>query len=133
MEALVFLGLGVVVALGTSLIKQDGWSLKRKQSVATLLSLLGGVVTAYFNKNGVVELGNTLQSSAMLLAVAQLAYSYALKNTKLNKFLTGLHLDGTLSKTKTVEEAIVEVVAEVTTPAPKKPARKKAASGDKTV
>jgi hypothetical protein len=135
MEAVVFLILGVVVALGTSLVKQDSWSLKRKQTLAAFLSLLGGVVTAYFSKNGTVELGNTLQSSATLLAVAQLAYSYALKNTKLNKFLTGINLSGTLSDTKTVEEAIVEVVEEVVAPAPvvQKPTKKKVATGAKTV
>lgn len=135
MEALVYAVLGIAVVILTSVIKQEKWSKRNKQTASAVLSFVGGIVTAYFQNNGSVDLAETLNNSAVLLAVAQLVYSYGMRDTKLNKFLTSLHLESTLDKNETVAEAAAELLQEVTAevkPAPRKRAAKKAITEDKT-
>ena len=135
MEALVFVVLGIVVTLLTSLVKQEHWSNRLKQTVTAVLSFIGGVVLSYFKLNGTVDLAETLTSSAQLLAIAQLIYSYGLRDSRLNKFLTSLRLESTLDANKTVEEAIVDVIqvsAAPAKPVTKKVATKKATAENKT-
>lgn len=91
-NSLLFLGLGIVVAVLTSLVKQEKWSTKTKHAVSVVLSLLTGYVSQYFKTNGTTDLTTLAQHSTYLYAVSQLVYAYALSNTTFNGWLTQFNL-----------------------------------------
>ena len=91
-QSLTFLGLGLAVALLTSLLKNVNWSSKQKHTAAVFLSIVGGYVSSYFQKNGTTDLTDITKHSAYAYAVSQLFYSYALKNTSVNAWLTKFNL-----------------------------------------
>ena len=91
-QSLIFLGLGLVVTLLTSLVKKEKWSTKTKHSIAIVLSALGGFVSQYFKANGTTDLTSLAQHSTYLYAISQLVYAYALSNTTLNAWLTQFNL-----------------------------------------
>lgn len=125
MTAVVYALIGLAVVLLTSLLKKEHWSAKTNQILATVLSTIGGIATLYFKNGGTVTLSNTVQHSAILLAVAQLIYSLGLKDSAVNAYLTSINLLGTgVSADKSVVEAAIDVasVAKKTT---KKAAAKK--------
>jgi biotin transporter BioY len=110
MTAVIYAIVGLVVVLLTSLLKKEHWSTKTNQVLATVLSTLGGLVTIYLKNGGSATLSNTVEHSAILLAVAQLIYSLGLKDTSINAYITSLNLFGAGVKSdKSVEEAIAQV------------------------
>lgn len=133
MDPLIYALAGLLVTFGTSLLKNAKWSTQSKQAVAAALSTVAGVVTAYFELNGTVELGNSIRNSAMLVGIAQLIYVFAVKDTAINNYLEKLNVfSWGVKKEVTKEEAIVSVVTEVkkevksrSTATAKKPATKK--------
>jgi uncharacterized protein YacL len=94
MTALIYAVVGLVVVLLTSLLKKPKWSVKTKQAINTVLSLIAGVITTYFEVNGTSGLSDTVQNSAMLLAASQVIYTFGLKDTAVNAYLTNLNLFG---------------------------------------
>jgi hypothetical protein len=94
MTALIYAVVGLVVVLLTSLLKKPKWSVKTKQAISTVLSLVAGTVATYFEVNGTSGLSDTVQNSAILLAASQLIYTFGIKDTGVNTYLTGLNLFG---------------------------------------
>jgi len=91
-QSLIFLGLGVLVVLGTSFLKNINWSKKQKHSIAVILSALTGVVSSYFKKNGTGDLTSIAENSAYLYAISQIAYVFVLGNTTLDTWLTKFNI-----------------------------------------
>ena len=109
MTAVIYALVGLAVVVGTSVLKKEKWSVKTKTSISGGLSLVGGFVTTYFNSNGTDTLNSSIQNSAILLALAQLIYTFGLKDTSVNKFLTGLNLYKSGVKVDvTPEQSVIE-------------------------
>lgn len=90
--SLVFLGLGVFVALATSLLKTIDLSPKVSHTIAVVLSLLTAYVSAYFADNVTSNLTELAKHSTFVYAASQLFYAYALKDSNLNAWLTKFNL-----------------------------------------
>lgn len=90
--SLAFLGLGVVVAVGTSLLKTVNLSPKVSHVIALVLSLASGYVSAYFAKNGTTDLTTIAKQSTYIYTASQLVYAYALRGTSFDAWLTKFNL-----------------------------------------
>jgi len=90
--SLAFLGLGVVVALGTSLLKNVNLSPKVSHAIAIVLSIASSYVSAYFAKNGTTDLTTIAKQSTYIYTASQLIYAYALKGTTFDAWLTKFNL-----------------------------------------
>jgi hypothetical protein len=85
-------GLGLLVTLVTSFLKNINSSKKTKHTITVVLSVLTGAISSYFQKNGTVDLEDALKHSAYLYAASQMFYVYGLKNTQINALLTSLNI-----------------------------------------
>jgi len=90
--SLLFLGLGILVTLTTSLLKTVDLSPKISNAIAGALSLLTGYTSAYFLKNGTTDLLDAAKHSTYIYTASQLVYVYALQNTTFNAWLTKFNL-----------------------------------------
>lgn len=90
--SLLFLGLGILVTLATSLVKTINLSPKASNAIAGALSLLTGYVSAYFLKNGTIDLLDTAKHSTYIYTASQIVYVYALQNTAFNAWLIKFNL-----------------------------------------
>lgn len=88
-QNLMFVLLGLVASLATSLIKKEQWSDSTKASLSTGLAFVAGVVNAYLNDNS-VDATAVLASWAATLGVSQAVFTYILKTTGLEKILAGI-------------------------------------------
>lgn len=91
-EALLFLGLGIVVSVGTSLLKTINVSPKVSQTIAGGLSVLAGYSSSYFARNGISDLEDIAKHSTYIYTASQLVYAYALQSTALNAWLIKFNL-----------------------------------------
>lgn len=91
-QSLLFLGLGILVVLGTSFLKNVNWSKKQKHFLALILSSLTGLVSSYFQKNGTADLVNIAKNSTYLYTISQIGYVYFIGNTSLNAWLTKFNI-----------------------------------------
>lgn len=87
---LIYALLGVVVALATSIIKQEHWNNTTKSALNTVLSFVGGLVTVYFQTNGTSGVYGLIGSWAAILGISQAMFAFVLKPTQLDRFLTTL-------------------------------------------
>lgn len=96
MEGLIVFGVAVLVVLATSLFKNVDMSDKLKNTIATVLSVIGGVVTVLgtndwnFDSFGA---GDVLGTVLIVYGAAQLLYHFLLKGTQ---------VDAQLEETKVV-------------------------------
>lgn len=90
--SLLFLGLGIVVTLLTSVLKTVTLSPKVSHAISVVLSVLAGYVSSYFQKNGVTDLTDLAKHFTYVYATSQLVYGYALKDSSLNAWLTNFNL-----------------------------------------
>jgi len=90
--SLVFLGLGILVSLGTSLLKTIDLSPKVSHTIAVFLSLVASYVSSYFANNGTGDLTEVAKHSAFVYTASQLFYGYALKDSTLNAWLLKFNL-----------------------------------------
>lgn len=84
LTGLIVFGVAVLVVLGTSLIKNVNMSDKVKNLIATVLSVVGGVVTVLGTHNwdfGAFEAGDVLGTVLIVYGAAQLIYQFILKGT----------------------------------------------------
>lgn len=91
-QSLQFLGLGVFVAGATSLLKTVNLSPKVSHAIAAILSILTGVVSSYFAKNGTTDLTDIAKHSTYIYTASQLVYAYTLKGTSFDVWLTKFNL-----------------------------------------
>lgn len=84
LTGLIVFGVAVLVVLGTSLIKNVNMSDKVKNLIATVLSVVGGVVTVLGTHNwdfNAFEAGDVLGTVLIVYGAAQLIYQFILKGT----------------------------------------------------
>ena len=91
-HSLVYLGLGLLVVLGTSLLKTIDLSPKQKHAIAGFLSVVSGYVSAYFAQNGTDDLVSIAKQSTTVYAVSQLLYGFVLQNSAVDTWLTKFNL-----------------------------------------
>lgn len=88
-QNLMFVLLGLVASVLTSLIKKENWSDKTKASLSTGLAFVAGVANVYLTDNN-VDATAVLASWAATLGVSQAVFTYILKTTGLEKILAGI-------------------------------------------
>ena len=97
MTGLVVFGVAVLVVLATSLFKNVDMSSKVKNVIATVLSVVGGVVTV-LGTNGwdvsAFTAGDVLGSALLVYGAAQLIYQFILKGTQVDAQLEDTRLLG---------------------------------------
>lgn len=86
---LVYVLVGVAVPLLTSLIKQETWSTKVKQTLATGLALVGGTIATYLNSKN-IDATTLVTAWAATAGVSQVVFAYILQQTGLDKVLTAV-------------------------------------------
>ena len=86
---LILVIVGVAASLLTSLIKQEKWSDKTKQSVSVVLSLVGGTITVYFSENNISP-EEVLRAWAATLGISQAVFMYLLRQSGLEKTLRSI-------------------------------------------
>ena len=87
----VVLGLAVAVVFLTSLLKNNAWPEKLTSTLATVLSVIGGVVTVLAANNWEAEVfknGDVLQTVLVVYGGSQLIYNFIFKNTTVDNVLT---------------------------------------------
>ena len=87
--SLMFVLLGLVASLATSLIKKEEWSDQTKASLSTALAFVAGVANVYLTDNN-IDATSVLASWAATLGVSQAVFTYILKTTGLEKVLAGI-------------------------------------------
>lgn len=83
---LVLVLVGMAVSVLSSLIKKEHWKSETKQTVAVVLSLIGGVVSTQLNSAN-VDPATVLAQGAAALGISQAVFTYILKTTGLEKIL----------------------------------------------
>ena len=90
MTGLIVFGVAVLVVLATSLFKNVDMSSKVKNVIATVLSVVGGVVTV-LGTNGwdfnSFNAGDVLGTVLIVYGAAQLLYQFILKGTRVDATL----------------------------------------------
>jgi hypothetical protein len=114
MISLAYAGAGLLVIVLTSLLKKDHFSRKTNQAITTVLSIIGGIVTSYFQKNGTADLTHTIQHTAYVGTVAQLVYSFAYKDTTVEAFLDSIHITAGGVKKEDPATAALQAVEDLT-------------------
>lgn len=118
--------LSIAVTLLTSLFKTVDLSAKQKNLIATGLSIVAGIASAYVD--GEIVASSLAASAVAIYGASQLAYNFILKGTGLNNKLTAVTLFGAKSNdvAKVLEDAVVvEKVVRKATKKTAKPATKK--------
>ena len=80
---------GIVASVLTSLVKQEKWSDKTKQSVSAALSLIGGTVAVMLSEKNVTP-EQVLGAWAATQGISQVVFAYLLKETGLDKILASI-------------------------------------------
>lgn len=88
-QNLMFVLLGLLASVLTSLIKKENWSDKTKASLGTGLAFVAGMANVYLTDNN-VDATAVLASWAATLGVSQAVFTYILKTTGLEKILAGI-------------------------------------------
>lgn len=81
--------IGMAVAVLSSLIKKEHWNTETKQTVAVVLSIIGGAVNAQLSANN-VDVTTVLAQGAATLGISQAVFTYLLKTTGLEKILASI-------------------------------------------
>jgi hypothetical protein len=92
LSALGYAGLGLIVVVLTSLLKTVNLSAKQSHLIATVTSLLTGVVSNYFSQHGTADLVSVAQHSTVIYAASQLLYNFVIQDTTFNDWLTKFNL-----------------------------------------
>lgn len=88
-QNLMFVLLGLVASLATSLIKKEDWSDQTKASLGTGLAFVAGLVNVYLTDNN-IDATSLLASWAATLGVSQAVFTYILKTTGLEDILAAI-------------------------------------------
>lgn len=86
---LIYVVIGIAASLLTSVVKQEKWDNRTKQTVSVALSFVGGLVGVYLNEKGLTATG-VLGAWAATQGISQVVFSYVLRETKLDKILTAI-------------------------------------------
>jgi len=88
------LGFGIVVTILTSVLKTINLDSRQRQSIAVVLSLLGGVALTWNQFDGDYSTAHLTQTFAAVYASSQLIYQYLLSGTNLDQVLTAFSIFG---------------------------------------
>jgi len=83
----------VAVVLLTSLFKAVDWDARVKNLIATVLSVVGGVITVWAT-GGFENATDVLQTSLLVYGASQLLYKFVLEGTKPEASLAAVNLFG---------------------------------------
>ena len=86
---LIYVLVGVAVSLLTSVVKQEKWSTKVKQTISTVLALIGGTIATYLNSKS-IDATTLVTAWAATAGVSQVVFAYLLQQTGLDKVLTAV-------------------------------------------
>lgn len=125
---IIMTGLAFIVTVLTSLFKKSNLSDKQKNIIASALSIFAGTSSVLIQ--GVdLSFGNIVSTAISIYGASQIAYSFILKGTKLDKVLTNTVLFGSasdeVSKTLEVAEAVEELASKTAKPVAKKTVARK--------
>lgn len=119
-NAFVATALSFAVTGLTSLFKTANLSVKQKNLIATVLSVVAGAVSVLTSGTELTA-GNLASTAVAIYGASQIAYHYILSGTSLDKVLTNVVLFG---KKAADVESVLKAAKEVEKVAKKAPAKK---------
>lgn len=81
---------GIAATLLTSLVTQEHWAAKTKQSVNAVLALVGGLAALYLKAKGLDPTVVAGLAATSIFGISQGTYAFLYKNTKLAAILSAV-------------------------------------------